>query len=472
MTAMRRMVVRAGVEASAYPAVALESPTMTASASRLFDASVDQVRRGQIRSALDTLLRTLALDPGHEGALEAATRICRMLGSEQDARLFEALAARPGDAEALFDLAYRLVDQGRPELAVPLLERCLEAQPDEPAVLRELAFARLQSADFKGCLRALAPLEDSPELSETERLEVLLTEAEAAFYAWRRDLCRSILGQAEELVPEDDQRERLDALHAQLGRSSRWDQRDSLGLREWHFIQHAGVILKTAGGFFEDSSLHGRYDVLDLRADMVAFLLQRLLHLLERLGLRHETIIPVSETAGPLAHALALRAGLPCCDELTERGGRPALLVAANAAEFGPISAAIARHRAELRLFSLNLDWEHDAVVCPEVVGVLARRVLLPWETRYSIDGTSGSMREVPGDPRPAGEVGSELNQLIDALPDDGGQAREEFEAFYSPLADQLVLGNEELYPSRRRFTPLSPCGPSPVLSSEPRDES
>jgi hypothetical protein len=32
------------------------------------------------------------------------------------------------------------------------------------------------------------------------------------------------------------------------------------------------------------------------------------------------------------------------------------------------------------------------------------------------------------------------------------------------PLARDLVLGNDDAHPARRRFTCLSPCGPSPAL--------
>jgi hypothetical protein len=145
-------------------------------------------------------------------------------------------------------------------------------------------------------------------------------------------------------------------------------------------------------------------------------------------------------------------------DDITQRSGRPALLVAANALELGPLSSGLAEHRADLQLFALNLDWERDAPVLPEVAGVLARRVLLPWETRYSLDPATGQMRPLPGDERPAAEIGAELFAAMEALPQDGGVAREEFESFYMPLASQLVLGNEELHPSRRRFTRLSPC--------------
>jgi tetratricopeptide (TPR) repeat protein len=437
---------------------------VTASAKQLFDVSVDQVRRGQLRGALSTLLRVLALDPGHTGALEAAGRLCRLLGSEPEAQRFQALAARPDDGQAQFELGWNLVEQGRPDVAAALLGRCLAGRPQDPSVRRELAFARLQAGDFAGCLVALDPLAEDPDLSESERLDVLLVRAEAAFYARQRELCAGLLDQAEDLVPDDAQRERLDALHAQLGRAARWPSLDALGLREWHFVQHAGVILKVAGGWFEDGSLRGRYDVLDLRPDMVAFLLQRLAHLLERLGLEPELVQAASPTAAPLAHALALRLDVPCHDDPTGRDGRDALLVAANAAEFGPLATGLARHHGELRLFSLNLDWEHGAPVCPEVAGVLARRVLLPWETRYAIREGTAEMREVPADPRPAAEIGAELRAAMDALPDDGGAAREEFESVYMPLARDLVLGNEDCHPARRRFTCLSPCGPAPAL--------
>lgn len=431
---------------------------MPASANQLFDSSVDQVRRGQIRPALTTLLDTLTLEPVHAGALEAAARICRLLGSFDDADLFDALRASPENADALFALAYRMLDEDRPDVAAALLERALDTEPESASIRRELAMARLQSRDFSGCLTALAPLQDSPELSETERLEVLLLAAEAAFYARRPPLCRQFLEAADELVPEDDQRDRLDALHAQLGRSARWPSLEDLGLREWHFIQHAGVLLKTAGGYFEDASRQGRYDVLELRPDMVAFLLQRLVDLFERLGLEQEIVVPVSGVAAPLAHALAARLGIPCVEELSARAGRPALLVAANASELEPVASSLARHRSELRVFSLNLDWERDAPVCPDVAGVLARRVLLPWEERYAIKEDSKTMRVIPGTERPPAEIGAELLAAMDALPDDSGHAREDFESFYMPLASMLVLGNEDAHPHRRRFVSLSPC--------------
>jgi tetratricopeptide (TPR) repeat protein len=437
---------------------------VTASANQLFDVSVDQVRRGQLRGALGTLLRVLAADPSHTGALEAAGRICRLLGSEEDAQRFETLSGNPGDGRALFELGWSLVDQGRPDIAAALLGRCLADRPDDATVRRELAFARLQAGDFKGCLVALAPLVDDADLAESERLDVDLVRAEAALYAGKRDLCRELLDAAEELVPDDGQRERLDALHAQFGRAARWDSLVGLGLREWHYIQHAGVILKVAGGMFEDGSFDGRYDVLDLRLDMVAFLMQRQVHLLQRLGIEPEVVMATSPTAAPMAHALAARLGVPCEETPAGRQGRVGLLVAANAAEFGPLAAGLARNRAELSLFSLNLDWEHDGPVCPEVTGVLARRVLLPWETRYAIRPDSKEMREIPADARAAAEIGAELVAAMDVLPDDDGKAREEFESQYMPMASDLVLGNEDAHPSRRRFTCLSPCGPAPAL--------
>ncbi len=423
-----------------------------------FETSIDLVRRGDLRGALDALLATLRLDPRHAGALSAAGRLCRLLGSEADARLFEAVEAAPEDASARYALAFRLVDQARPDVAVPQLQACLDADPGDPAVRRELAYAQLQSGAFRDCLDTLEPICDAPELSETERLDVQLTRAEAALLARDRELCADLLAECDAFDADDEQRERLDALHGQLGRSRRWPALDELGLREWHFIQHAGVILKVAGGYFEDGSRQGRYDVLDLRLDMVAFLLQRLAHLLERLGLLPDAFAPASPAAAPLAHALAL--ALDRRVETAEEAGRrgSTLLLAADAAELGAHAGRLAEHRPELRAFALNLPWDRGQPVCPEVVGVLARRVLLPWEERYALDSATGAMRTLPADARGPEVIGRELAAAMAALPDDGGTAREEFEALYMPLAVLLLLGNDGLHPARRRFTSLSPC--------------
>ena len=439
---------------------------------QLYERSVDQVRRGDVRAALNTLLDTVAADPGHVGALDAAGRICRMLGAVDDAGLFEELARRPDEAQPLFDLAFRMVDQGRADVAVPLLEKCRRAAPDSPGVRRELAFARMQHQDFAGSRKALAPLLDDPALAETERLDVHLLAAEAAAYAGDRDAARELLAEAESMPADEDQLQRLDALHALLGRSLHWDSLSGLGLREWHFIQHAGLILKVAGGYFEDNSLGGRFGLLELRGDMVAFLLQRLAHLLQTYDLVPEVCVPASDTAAPLAHALAQRLGADVAASLPDAAGRPTLLVAASAGELQPFVAGLARHRADLRVFALNLEWERDAVLCPEIVGVLARRVLLPWEARYAFDAEPAALRagaeppkalrELPADARPPAELGAELVAAMDALPDDGGRSRAEFEGIYRPLRHELLLGHEQEHPHRRRFTRLSPCRLTP----------
>jgi len=347
---------------------------------------------------------------------------------------------------------------------VQLLELSLsgvEPGAQEALLRRELAFAQLQNREFKACLRTLAPLAgDSPtaaELADAELIYVRLLQAEAATYTGRRELAATLLEEAEALVPDDEQRQTLDALHALLGRARHVPDLSGAGLREWHFIQHAGVLLKTAGGYFEDGSLAGRFEMLELRLDMVAFLLQRLTEVLAWAGLSHECVVSTSETAAPLAQALGQRLGIPVLDSLADRRGRSALLVAANAAELGPLSAGLVRNRRELTVFALNLDWTRDAPVCPEIAGVLAARSFLPWETRYTHDPSTGKTREVEQAAHSPEQLGAQLVQAMAALPDDP-DARADFFAHYAPLKGDLLLGNEPRYPSRRRFTQLSPA--------------
>ncbi len=442
---------------------------MSNRAQEFFDRSVDHVRRGNVRAALTDLLDSLAQEPTYDVALRSAARICTMLGAPEDGRLFEELADRPEDPTALFSLGYRMVDQRRPDVAAALLDRCLTHAPDHPSVRRELAFARFCNRDFAGCLRALAPLETDPELADAEVLDVLLLKAEAAFYLGKRDLARALLDECELLIPDDTQRARLDGFHHMVGRSLGWESIKDLDLRAWHFIQHAGVVLKVAGGLIEDGSRAGRFDVVHLTLDMVAFLLQRLAHLLERLEVRIGAVAAVSPASEPAARALAIRLGAAFVTDFADHAGSPLLLMAANAAEFANVAAAVAPHRADLHLFSINLDFDQDEVVCPEVIGILGRRALLPWEGRFALDATTGESREVPGDERPPELLAADLIAAMDNLPDDEGAARAEFEALYAPLAGQLLLGNDGLYPYRRMFTSLSPCWSAD--DEAPRDE-
>ena len=207
---------------------------------------------------------------------------------------------------------------------------------------------------------------------------------------------------------------------------------------------------------------------------MLAFLCRRLADLLETLQIGTEVVVSASPASAPLAWALAQVLGAECVDELKDAQDRPALLVAASAAELTPLAGLLARHGGEVAVFAVALDWERDAAVCPEVVGVLARRALLPWEGRYAIDAQTNRSRPMPADERPPEQIGAELVAAVGALPDDGGAARREFEDLYRPLASQLVLGNERVHPARRRFTALSPCGPAPVIwwTAHARDES
>ena len=437
-------------------------------AKELFDTSVEQVARGDVRGALATLLSAVAEDPGHGPSLEAAGRVCRVLGAPDDASLFETLAEHPDHADALFALAYRLVDQRRPDVAVPLLARALAATPKDHALRRELAYAELLDGRFDECLTTLAPLRNEPELAEPEQLDVYLLSAEAALVSGRRELASAALDLADHLVPDDTQRARLDALHAQLGRAAHFEALKGAGLRPWHFIQHAGMLLKVAGGWMEDGSRGGRYEHLALRPDMVAFLLQRFCDVAADFELSFDVVLPASQVAAPLAHALAGRLGCDVGDDLADRQGRAALLVASNAAEFTPFLSGLAAHKPDLRLFSLNLDWSRPAPLCPEVVGVLAQRVLLPWEERYALDPNQPQeLRQQARDTRGVVELATDLIAAMDALPDDGGKARDEFLEIYRPLAGELILGNDELHPFRRQFTQVSPAWASTSLRPE-----
>jgi Flp pilus assembly protein TadD len=81
--------------------------------------------------------------------------------------------AVPEHAEALAGLAASLARMGRMAEAAPYFERALAAGLRTPAVLNGLAFARLESGDNVGALRALrdslALRPDQPDVARVAR---------------------------------------------------------------------------------------------------------------------------------------------------------------------------------------------------------------------------------------------------------------------------------------------------------------
>ena len=91
--------------------------------------------------------RSLELRPRAEGYANLAGLVERLQGLEAALFLWrEGVARFPEDPALLRGAGLALVRAGRASEAVPILERAVEAQPDDPIARRGLALARDQSA--------------------------------------------------------------------------------------------------------------------------------------------------------------------------------------------------------------------------------------------------------------------------------------------------------------------------------------
>lgn len=104
-----------------------------------------QLELNQLRQADKSFQTLLKYMPAHPEALYGLAEIARRQHNtrKQQARLEELVSVHPQHLAGVLALA-RLLD-GKPELAVPYLERALEVQPDEPQLLLQAA-ASLQRA--------------------------------------------------------------------------------------------------------------------------------------------------------------------------------------------------------------------------------------------------------------------------------------------------------------------------------------
>jgi protein O-GlcNAc transferase len=146
------------------------------------------LRRGEFALAASRLEEFLAAAPADARAWGLLGRCRRLLGAldAADAALTEALRLAPGFAASLRELALLRLAQGRQHEATPLLQRLFAVDPDQPALLWELALLNAAAAPQQALgwlerLRALRP--DDPEPAQLQGELLLRTGAAAAALA-------------------------------------------------------------------------------------------------------------------------------------------------------------------------------------------------------------------------------------------------------------------------------------------------
>jgi tetratricopeptide (TPR) repeat protein len=424
-------------------------------AQELFEDSVELVRKQKPRLALLKLLDLLAIAPQDERAIRAAAKLTGMLGDRETTQVLERVLDSPDDARALYELGYRLVAAGRPDVGAAFLRRCHEAAPENELVEYELGYALFSARSYREACDLLEAAIGKGELSPSEHAEALLLLCEASVYANRLEAAHAALDRTRGVELSDEQSARADALALLLGRASASGDLARLDLRGWHFVQHGGILLRLVDESEVEGARGGRLLDASPGYGFTAAMVKLGALLLTRLGLRYEHVFAGSDLSVPLAVAAARLLGAEA-SPFDPESLEPGLIVAKNLDELRQHQERLGE-RGEIDLFCLQLDWTRNQSLTPDVVGYLARHSHLPWEARPIVESdASGRARikepEAPGDLDQATQdliAVCERLELSDEL--------KNLERFYRPRREQLVIGQPDRYPRRRVFTAHSP---------------
>ena len=319
----------------------------------------------------------------------------------------ERAAADTGDAEALFQAGYELIEIGLDQLAVGALAQALAIAPDATTVL-ELSAALSNSWCYGEAAKLLATAPGGMDES------VLVRALYAHNVAMTGDFA-AVAAVLPRLEPDEQTAALVAMAHDRYARYAALSGRLAGGdLRTWELTLH-GTLVLTAADFGEDD-MNGRFGAL--WESPVAF--AGTLAALETV-LAGEKRTPVAIAYSPdrdseiLARTLARHLSLSAAP-ITETTPRSeTLVVAYEWPGQAPDALAAWSEVPGATLYGHVLDWTSNCWPAPDVAGMEAQYVYPPWSQRMRLvpgseePGEERRTEMIPADNRTAPEIAADL---------------------------------------------------------------
>jgi hypothetical protein len=292
----------------------------------------------------------------------------------------------------------------------------------------ELAFARFRSGRYASATELLKPLAADPNLPGAESFASRLLLVESLVHQGEIDHARRIFDLLEPAGASAHAESQLDALSGLLARAALFPSTADLARRDWHFIEHAGVLLLEARA--RESAL----PTGTLGPESLAAILLRLAALLRSLDLEPREIQHLTPRTRPLAVALARMMGASC-STFQQNTEHRTLVVLHEPGEAEPFLCDLRNHEEGVHLFALYADPRRRYALHPEIVGLFGGELELPWTA-------------------PAEAAAQSVVAALPALDQDAAEL-DSLCRYYAPLRELLVLGHPDRHPVRRVLTPL-----------------
>ena len=408
--------------------------------------------RGDVRRCFSTLLDVLRENPFHGKALAAAARTAGLLGDAEGSSIFKKLHEAPENPQNLYAAGYFLVSMGRADIGRSFLKACLDRAPGNAAVRYELGYALFLLHEYDEAAGHLAAAAE--DLSPERRAAARLLIVECRLYGGRLDEAVETLSSLEEGEEAEGREDTVEALRLMAARLLRFGRDRPGSLREWHFVQHGGVILALS----RDPERRGRFGPLAMNPAAVGAVLRLLRTFLDGMGIGISAVVHPGGESRPLAVAAGLVLDRPT-RPLSEKGDGRELLVVPDQRALEGIER-VARDRESIPyLFCFRMNPSARCPVLPDIIGLMASTFRFPWQERIEVIGKEGergpAARAVPADDRDTEAIAAKIATLGRSLPED--PAMTQALKFYRKHRDLLVAANREAFPIRRAFEPSSP---------------
>lgn len=352
-------------------------------------------------------------DPSYRPSYELALQALTQLHAEEEINLFQNVLNNFNEMQPFYDLGYHFIEVSHYRLSIPFLERALSFETQNSQIILELSLAYTANFQVKEAFQVLSSIDwkgDFWGLYQLHYCALLLGEVD--------DITVFIQSIRESLEKESKQNETIQTIDYMVNILEemllRYQQvvTPQNHIRDWHYIQYGGVILD----YFDESEEYvagGRYVSLWGTWESVALNLKYLKVYLEKLSIVPNKILTWddrgSEILGTtLARMLDISVEKVNSKDIVQENS---LLIVSQAHLLNQAVNLISIQKNQL-IFAYNLNWLHEGLFTPDIVGHLTQHYFFPWEgggLNYNPD--TNEVTETKDDLRPINLIIEEILQ-------------------------------------------------------------
>ncbi|MBX9687296.1 MAG: tetratricopeptide repeat protein [Candidatus Obscuribacterales bacterium] len=362
----------------------------------------------------------------------------KVLSSSQEALL--------NNAQSLFETAYQFIDEREPELAVMLLGRCAQLEPEQTVIRYELGFALMQLRRFDEAIEEFEQLMHEADFDT--RLNLTVCHSITRNLNRARELTREL----EKMAGNQEEKKELALRNWVIKRLEKFDSKQNLDLRDWVYALYGSVLLCDTTP--KDLSGKPRSEAADYPG--VASTLLLLQGFIREMGLEFDIIEYYSPVSRPLAEALASVMELSAESYKGPERKERALLIMAWASDIIGPHKAFVTHSPRRTLFAYGLTTLAQLPVTPDIIGCLAGECSMPWSKQLE---ELDENERPDAKPHPMNQIQEQATNAILSKMSDLESSPEilkqvqDLQAYYSIRKAFLLLDNSSSFPERPEYT-------------------